>query len=403
MSRGPSAGAPAGAALAALSALDPEVDAVAEGLAGWLEAELGGPFADLRDVEVADDDATWDRALAWERHLGAAGWRGVAWPTRVGGRGSSPAVEVAFEVAHARAGGPLRPSVQGERLLGPTLLAHGDARQRARFLPPILRSEEIWAQGFSEPGAGSDLAAVRTRARRDAGGWVLDGQKTWTTRAHRADWIYVLARTDPAGERHRGLGILLVPLDQPGVEVRPLRTLAGVVDLGEVFLDGARTEADLVVGEPGDGWRVAMGLLQVERGVTMLGHQLALERRLGALLAVLAADDGSGPAARAVRARLARLWGDLHVLRTLVFDQAVAAAAGRDLGVGPSLAKVLANRVERDLGDVALAVAGPAGLAGPAAAAWSRPRLDACAASIYGGSDEVQRNVVAERGLGLPR
>ena len=189
-----------------------------------------------------------------------------------------------FEYEYAKARAPYRAGFQGMNLLGPTLIAHGSPEQKQRFLPRILSGDEVWCQGFSEPGAGSDLAGVQTRAALDGDEWVIDGQKIWTSHAHQADWIYVLARTDPAARRHRGLSMLLVPMRQPGIEVRPIMNLAGGDEFNEVFFTGARTERSLVVGERDQGWKVAMGTLEQERGIAMLAYQTQFEAEFAATL-----------------------------------------------------------------------------------------------------------------------
>ena len=366
----------------------------------WLAANLTGDFADLRGLGgPGREHEAFEERLAWERHLAAAGWTCLGWPAAYGGRELSLARQVVFAEEYARADAPATVNHLGERLLGPTLIAFGDDAQRARFLPRIRDVTELWCQGYSEPGAGSDLAAVRTRAERDGAEWVITGQKVWTSLARQADWCFVLARTGP-GARHRGLSYLLVPMRQPGVEVRPIRQATGTSEFNEVFFDGARTDASYVVGEPGDGWRVAMGTLAFERGVATLAQQVgfareldevtALARRTGAIDDPLIAD------------RLTRAWIGLRAMR---------AAAVRTLGAaGPvdaSIAKLTWATWHRALGELAMDVHGRAGLvaAGPPYELDPVQRLFLFtrADTIYGGSNEIQRTIIAERGLGLPR
>ena len=204
-------------------ALGREEESFADEARTWLNEHLVGEFAQCRGVGGPADDDAWDVRIAWEQELAAGGWVGISWPTRYGGRGGTVRQEVIFALEAARLNPPYRASVQGLELLGPMLLAFGSEAQKRRFLPRILAVEESWAQGFSEPGAGSDIAAVRTRARLDGGQWILDGQKIWTSIGARADWLYVLARSDPASERHRGLSMLLVPVAQDGVTIQPIR------------------------------------------------------------------------------------------------------------------------------------------------------------------------------------
>src|ERR1700722_14963785 len=249
--------------------------------AGWLAAnvpeQLRGAGGPGREHEA------FPERLAWNRRLAAAGWTCLGWPAAYGGHDATLAQQVIFHEEYARSRAPARVAVVGEELLGPTLIAFGTPEQQRRFLPPIAAVEELWCQGYSEPGAGSDLAAVSTTAVRDGDEWVITGQKVWTSLAHVADWCFVLARTEPGSRRSAGLSYLLVPLRQPGVEVRPIRQLTGTSEFNEVFFDGARTALGHVVGEPGDGWRIATATLAFERGVGMLGQQVGFRRELGEL------------------------------------------------------------------------------------------------------------------------
>ena len=255
-----------------------EDQAFADEVQRWLDEHLVGEFAEHRGVGGPDDSAAWDVRLRWEKELSAGRWLGLTWPPEYGGRGATLAQAIIFEYFYARAQAPYRLGVQGQDLFGPTLLRFGTPEQKARFLPKILAAEEFWGQGFSEPDAGSDLASVRTQARLDGQEWVIDGQKIWMTFGASADWLYVLCRTDPQSSRHHGLSLLLVPARQPGVQVRPITNMLGAGEFCEVFFDSARTSADLVVGAPGDGWKVAMAALGVERGTLLMPQQLGFER-----------------------------------------------------------------------------------------------------------------------------
>jgi alkylation response protein AidB-like acyl-CoA dehydrogenase len=266
--------------------------------------------------------------------------------------------------------------------------------------------EELWCQGYSEPGAGSDLAGVATRARLEDGHWVVDGQKVWTSLAHRSEWCFVLARTEPGSHRHHGLSYLLVPMEQPGVEVRPIVQLTGTSEFNEVFFTGASTDADLVVGEPGDGWRVAMSTLGFERGVSTIGQQVGYARELARLVDV-AKDNGAWDDP-VLRDRLARAAVELevirlHALRTLSETQEQAAASGQ-----ASISKLLWATWHRTLGELAMQVRGSASLVAGSDGdydldEWQRLFLFSRADTIYGGSNEIQRNILAERVLRLPR
>ncbi|MCP3756581.1 acyl-CoA dehydrogenase family protein [Streptomyces sp. TBY4] len=365
----------------------------------WLRAHLTGEFAALkgRGGPGREHEAFAER-LAWERHMAAHGWTCVGWPVEYGGRGASTAQQIAFHEEYALADAPARVNHIGEQLLGPTLIAHGTEEQRRRFLPPIRAVEELWCQGYSEPDAGSDLAGIRTRAALVDGAWVVDGQKTWTSLAHEAQWCFVVARTEPGSRRHAGLSYLLVPMDQPGVEVRPIVQLTGTSEFNEVFFDGARTDAAHLVGAPGEGWAVAMATLGFERGVSTLGQQVGFRRELEDL-AALAKRNGA-MADPLIRDRLVRAWIGLETMR----------ASALRPGVAPSTAKLYWARWHRDLGELAMDVCGAASLLAAGAHGdpydlddWQRLFLFSRADTIYAGSDEIQRTIVAERILGLPK
>ncbi len=364
----------------------------------WLGEQLRGDFAALRGLGgPGREHEAFAERLAWERHMAAHGWTCVGWPEEYGGRGASIEQQIAFHEEYALADAPARVNHIGEQLLGPTLLDHGTEEQKARFLPGIRAVEELWCQGYSEPDAGSDLAAVRTRAVRDGDAWVVHGQKTWTSLAHEAQWCFVLARTEPRapGARpHAGLSYLLVPLDQPGVEIRPITQLTGTGEFNEVFFDGARTPASHVVGAPGDGWRIAMATLGYERGVSTLGQQVGFRRELDALVALARANGAA--ADPLLRDRLVRAWTGLRALR-----------ANALTGTDPSLAKLCWSHWHRDLGELAMDVRGAAATLAAGEPYelddWQRLFLFSRADTVYAGSSEIQRNIIAERVLGLPK
>jgi alkylation response protein AidB-like acyl-CoA dehydrogenase len=373
---------------------------------GWLEDHLVGDFAALRGLGgPGREHEAHDERLAWDRHLAAHGWTCIGWPVEHGGRGLSLAQQVIFHEEYARANAPGRVNHLGEELLGPTLIAFGTEEQKARFLPKIVAVEELWCQGYSEPDAGSDLANVQTKARLDGDEWVIDGQKVWTSLAHLSDWCFVVARTEVGSKRHAGLSYLLVPMDQPGVEVRPIIQLTGTSEFNEVFFTGARTSADLVVGGAGNGWSVAMATLGFERGVSTLGQQVGFRRELDSLIEVARANGTYDDPV--MRDRLARADVELEVirlnaLRTLGHQGGAEEQAPQQA----SVAKLLWAGWHRTLGELAMLVRGTASLTtGPDydLDEWQRLFLFTRADTIYGGSDEIQRNILAERVLGLPR
>jgi alkylation response protein AidB-like acyl-CoA dehydrogenase len=347
---------------------------------------------------------------AWERALGKGGWIGLGWAEDgYGNRRVGLTQQVVWAEEYARSAAPPRSGHIGENLLAPTLIAHGTEEQKRRFLPPVARGEELWCQGYSEPGAGSDLAGVRTVAVRDAdvGAYRITGQKIWTSLAHEADWCFVLARTEPGSRRHHGLSFLLVPMDQPGrVEVRPIRQMTGTSEFNEVFFDGAHARVEHVVGGEGNGWRIAMSLLGFERGVSTLAQQIGFAEELGRVVEVAvstgAVDDP------VVRDRLVWQWAELRVMR---WNALRTLGSSADRGA-PSVAKLLWGRWHQRLGELAMQVRGAGAAVGPAD--WTASEayeLDALqhlflfsrADTVYGGSDEIQRTIIAERVLGLPR
>ncbi len=376
---------------------------------GWLTTALASPeFACLvgKGGTGRAHEFVAER-MAWERRLGADGWIGLGWPEADGGRGLPWHRQVIFYEEYARANAPGRVGHIGEQLVAPTLLMFGTPEQKARFLPGIAAGTELWCQGYSEPGAGSDLAGLRTRASLGDGEWHIDGQKIWTSLAHVADWCFLLARTEAGSDRHRGLSCLLVPVRQPGIEIRPITQITGTAEFNEVFFDDARTLEGNVAGAPGDGWRVALGMLGVERGVSNLGQLIGFQREFDA---VLAAARGNGSAGDPdIAARIADAWIALQVMRFTAeealggADQEGGVAAS---GVAANITKLLWTTWHQRLGELAVDVAGQdATLAGPDYGLTDTQRLFlfARAETIFGGSNEIQRNIVAERGLGLPR
>ncbi|MGW7524904.1 acyl-CoA dehydrogenase family protein [Streptomyces sp. NPDC054783] len=363
--------------------------------------------AEVRAWLAAHADPDMDRRT-WERTLGKAGWTGLGWPeSGYGNRTATLTQQVVWAEEYARSAAPPRSGHIGENLLAPTLIAHGTEEQKSRFLPPVAAGEELWCQGYSEPGAGSDLAGVRTVAVREGDRYRISGQKIWTSLAREADWCFVLARTDPESRRHHGLSFLLVPMDQPGrVEVRPIRQMTGTSDFNEVFFDGAHARVEHVVGGEGRGWPVAMSLLGFERGVSTLAQQVGFATELAQVVQV-AVETGAA-ADPVVRERLVRQWAELrtmrrHALRTL--------GGSADPGA-PSVAKLLWAGWHQRLGELAMQVRGAVATVGPTDWSASAPyELDAGqhlflfsrADTIYGGSDQVQRTIIAERVLGLPR
>jgi alkylation response protein AidB-like acyl-CoA dehydrogenase len=388
----------------------PEDVAFRDEIRRFLDDKLTGEFAELGGRGGSGDETYgFEVRRRWEHVLAAGGWTGLGWPRGHGGRGATMTEQVIFNEECARAGAPGRVNVMGEGLLGPTLIHYGTPEQQARFLPPIREGSELWCQGYSEPDAGSDLANVRTRAVRDGDEWVVTGQKIWTSLAHQADWCFVVCRTDPDSARHKGLSYLLVPMDQPGVEVRPITQLTRTSEFNEVFFDGARTQVGNVVGAVGEGWRVALATLAFERGVALLGHQLSFRRELDRVLCT--ARERGRSCDPVLRQRLAQA----HIELTIMRYNTLRSLSGVDGPVAPpeaSIAKLYWGSWHRTMTELALDVLGPAATVldgepraeneGYALNDVQRSFLFARSETIYGGSNEIQRNIIGERVLGLP-
>jgi alkylation response protein AidB-like acyl-CoA dehydrogenase len=382
----------------------PEDETFRKEIRAWLDDHVVGEFAALGGRGGSGDETFgFETRLAWEKVLASGGWTGIGWPVECGGRGASIAHQVIFNEEYVRARAPGRVSILGEGLIGPTIIQYGTPAQKERFLPPILAGTELWCQGYSEPDAGSDLANVQTRAVLDGDEWVITGQKVWTSLAHQADWSFVVCRTEPGSVRHRGLSYLLVPMDQPGVEVRPITQLTRTSEFNEVFFDGARTGRDHVVGAVGDGWRVALATLAFERGVGLLGHQISFRRELDHLIAVARANGAA--ADPVIRQRLARSHAELEILRY----STLRSLSNFDGPVAPpeaSIIKLYWATWHRRLGELAIDVRGPAGMVVEAPPyeldEFQRTFLFSRSETIYGGSNEIQRNIIGERVLGLP-
>jgi len=370
----------------------------------WLTEQLEGRFAGVRGRGgPGDEHALYEERLEWEHALGAAGWTCVGWPKEHGGRDLSLYQQVIWFEEYARASGPGRLGHIGETLAGPTIIAFGSPEQQERFLPGILAGTELWAQGYSEPNAGSDLANVQTRAERDGDEWVITGQKVWTSLAHWAQWAFVLCRTDREAPKHKGISYLLVPLQQEGVEIRPIRQVTGTSEFNEVFFDGARTAVANTVGAENNGWKVAMGTLAFERGASTLGQQLEFQNQLDHVTALARAngrvDDPT------FRQRLADAWIGLRVMRWNTLR--VLSAAGAELPREAMITKLFWANWHRSLGELAMDVLGPhADLAEPEPGyeltALQRLFLFTRSDTIYAGSNQIQRNIIGERALGLP-
>ena len=376
----------------------------------WLSANVVGDFAALRGRGgPGDEEVGFETRVAWEQVLGKAGWIGLGWPVSHGGRGASLSQQIIWAEEYARADAPARVNHMGENLLAPTLIEYATKAICDRFLPGIRNGTERWCQGYSEPDAGSDLANVMTKAELDGDQWVINGQKVWTSLAHVSHWAFVVVRTEPGSVRHAGLSFLLVPMDQKGVEVRPIIQLTGGGEFNETFFTDARTDADLVVGEIGDGWRIAMGLLGFERGISTLAQQVGFERELDVAIELARRHRRIGDPV--TRQRLVRMWTGLRLMK---LNAMRSMSSDRVPGPEASISKLFWGTWHRDLGELMIDLQGVHGIVAESDGEFSdddaypltleqKLFLFTRSDTIYGGSNEIQRNVLGERVLGLPR
>ncbi len=370
--------------------------------ADWLNAQMAGEFADIRGITTLTEKA--ERRREWEQHLGEHKWSCIGWPSQWGGRDATLAEQVIFAEEYARAGVPGRVNHIGIELAGPTLLAFGTPEQQARFLPDIAAGKTIFCQGFSEPNAGSDLASVRTKARLDGEEWVVDGQKIWTSLAQISDWIFVVTRSEEGSKGPKGLTFLMMDIKQPGITIRPIQQINGDAEFNETFFDGARCPKDSLIGAVGDGWRVAMGLLSFERGVSTLGQQMAFRNELDAIIA--AAKDNGAANDPLIRQRLAKAEIGLNLMRYGAMRMLSNTDHSKVDGAALTY-KIQWATWRRSLGELAMDVLGQAGeVTDNTAYEWDMlPNLFlySRADTIYGGTNQIQRNLIAERGLSMPR
>jgi alkylation response protein AidB-like acyl-CoA dehydrogenase len=383
----------------------------------WLSANLPEGWSGLGRL-AEGDHLKWMQA--WRSRLSEGGWLGLKWPTEYGGRGLSEIEAITVVEEFARAGVPYQGTNDAFSIgmLGNTILALGTEAQKRHFLPRILAGEDIWCQGYSEPEAGSDLANVKTRATLDGDEWVINGQKVWTSAGHLANWIFVVARTDPDAAKHRGISFILCPMDQPGVEVRPIKMLSGESEFNEIFFTDARAPRDHVIGEVNDGWRVTMALLGFERGedaaVLPLQFRREFDRLLDYAKELGKADDPL------IRDRLVQAYQRVEIMRFMGYAQLTKFAKGHHPGPDAAITKVWWSEHHRDITELAMDIMGPTGLvaegrrpssafrtddagAPNSTASWQTVFLNSRAGTIYAGTNQIQRNIMGEMILGLPK
>ena len=383
-----------------------------EELRRWLEDNLPKGWG-VDVFEPKDEDERARFRLDWEKKLYAGGWTGLHWPTQYGGRGASQIEQGIFAEEMARARAPEGLNIIGRNLVGPTLLHHGTEAQRQRYLPKILSSEEVWCQGFSEPNAGSDLASLRCRADRDGDFFVVNGQKIWTSFAQYSQWCILLARTDSTAPKHQGISFLLVDMQSPGITVRPLKQISGESEFSETFFENVRVPAENLVGDLNNGWRIAQTTLSAERGPDdALARQIRFKQELDGLLATATQlKRGSGRAIDdpALRQKLAKSIVEIEIMRLSSLRCYSRIARGTARPPDASMLKLYWSHAAQSMYETALEALGPlAPLTdgdplSPASGRYQLSYLHSRAFTIYSGSSEIQRNIIAERMLGLPK
>ncbi len=383
----------------------PEQEHFRAELRSWIETNLERTWTEETKDPSHDADSLVEVRRRWQSALNDAGYIGMQWPTEWGGRGASEVEGAILMEELSRADAPQVPNFLGISLLGPALIHYGTEAQRKRFIPKMLSGEEIWCQGFSEPGSGSDLASLRARAEPDGDDYRITGQKVWTTFGPWADWIFVLARTDME-DRYGGITFFLMPIDQDGVEMRPIRQITGESEFGEVFFDGGLAKREHIVGKIGEGWRIAMTVLGYERGASTLNYPAENDRHLQGLVSALR-EKGTLESSD-VREKLGRLVLENEVMRSNGLHTLADMTAGNAPGAESSIAKIFWSEYAQRLTDTAFELLGPeaqlqttAALAHPEVD-WAYQYLWSRAGTIYSGSSEIQRNIIAKRVLQMP-
>jgi alkylation response protein AidB-like acyl-CoA dehydrogenase len=372
----------------------------------WLAANV--PKVPLASFDTAEG---FRQHREWEAKLNGGRWGMVTWPEELGGRGANLIEWLIFEEEYWRAGAPLRVNQNGIFLLGPTLMEYGTDTQKKRFLPRMATGEEVWCQGWSEPGAGSDMAAIRSSARRDGEHYVINGQKTWSTRAVWADWCFGMFRTDPASERHHGLSFILVPMSTPGITVRPIPQLDGLPGFAEIFFDEVRVPADSLLGQEGKGWKVAMATAGFERGL-MLRSPARFQQTAARLVHLYQANRASADRDPCLRDAVLRAWMDAEAYCLTTYQTASRLMNGGRIAEEASTNKIFWSELDQRMHETALAILGAHGelLGGSCGSELARDSGDwldgflfSQSGSIYAGTNEIQRNIIAQRLLGMPR
>ena len=390
----------------------PAEQALREEVRAWLRQNLPAGWGSTV-FEPTDEDERARLRLDWEKRLYQGGWAGMAWPREYGGRGATQVENAIFLEELARADAPEGLNIIGRNLTGPTLMAHGTAAQKQRFLPPILRGEEVWCQGFSEPNSGSDLASVRTRITRDGDHFVVNGQKIWTSFSRYSQWCFLLGRTDPNLPKHKGLSFILIDMRSPGITLKPIVQITGESEFAEVFFDDVRVPVDNLVGGLNQGWRIAMTTLRYERGPEeALPRRVRFQRDFEAIVRLAATTQRGGRpliADPVMRQKLAANHIELELMRLNGLRSLTRVAKGQDLGPSASTTKLFWSHMIQRMTETAMEIAGagsalsPGDPSAPADGLCSLRFLQSRAMTIYSGTSEIQRNIIAEQVLGLPK
>lgn len=388
-----------------------ELEQYREQAHAWLKANLPDWWENYAD-RVSDMDRYEGFVKSWDRKVYEGGYSGISWPKEYGGQGEHVMKEIIFEEESGRVDAPKGTSFLGRILFAPTLLAYGTEEQKRRFLPPLIKNEEVWCQGFSEPNAGSDLAALQTRAELDGDEWVINGQKVWTTEAHHANWCFLLARTDKSAPKHKGITYFMVPMDAEGVTVRPLIKISGEADFNEVFFDNVRIPKDHYIGELNEGWKVAMTTLSFERGILALGRQTRFQSEFEKAIKLSQSNEHEGDNLLKdnpyYRQKFAEIFMELRIMRYHGL-KTVSSYINNNGKLGPevSLQKLYWSEMRSKIGQFLMELQGEnvylsdedSITAGHFANIYFTTRGE----TIYAGTSQIQKNVIAEKVLGLPR
>jgi alkylation response protein AidB-like acyl-CoA dehydrogenase len=392
--------------------LTPDEQRFRDEFRAWLEANIPDSWSRIQSHSHESSQERFDFLRAWQKKMFEAGWVGIHWPKEYGGRGATLIEQTIFIEEMARAGAPPLINVLGLSLLGPTLIAYGTEAQKKRFLANILSADEIWCQGYSEPNAGSDLASLRTEAVREGGHFIVNGQKTWTSFGHYADWCFGVVRTDPDAPKHKGLTYMLIDMHSPGVKVRPLKQMTGESEFNEVFFENVRVPVENVVGKVNDGWSISIATLMFERGTLGASLQITFKRQIERLIQIARSTRRNGHAASddpIIRQKLAQIYTEIEIFRLNQMRTLTRMSKSGVPGPEGSIQKIFWSEMNQRMQQVAMELLGPYGqLTGDSAyspdnGSWAHGYLRSRGNTIEAGTSEIQRNIIGHFVLGLPK